>query len=93
VTTIRPDIIIEKYSVITHQAEEGGYWAEVIELPGCVSQGETEVELIQNIREAIQAVLEAKDEEPPVVFLMTPRDEIDTFKFYSDEPRTWTAGH
>ncbi len=92
-TTIRPDIITEKYSVITHQAEEGGYWGEVIELPGCVSQGETEVELIQNIREAIQAILEAKDEEPSIVFLMAPRDEIDTFKFFADEPQTWTAGH
>lgn len=92
-TTIRPDIIIDKYSVITHQAEEGGYWAEVIELPGCVSQGETEVELIQNIREAIQAILEANDEEPPFVFLMAPRDGSDTFKFFADEPLTWTAGH
>jgi len=27
--------------VLIHKAEEGGYWAEVPALPGCVSQGET----------------------------------------------------
>ncbi len=30
-----------KYKVIIHEAEEGGYWAEVPSLPGCFSQGET----------------------------------------------------
>ncbi len=45
------------YRVIAHEAEEGGYWGEVLELPGCVSQGETLDELQQNIREAIEAVL------------------------------------
>ena len=38
--------------------EEGGYWAEVLELPGCVSQGETKKELFRNITEAIEACLE-----------------------------------
>ena len=28
-----------KLKVIVHQAEEGGYWAEVPAIPGCVSQG------------------------------------------------------
>ena len=30
-----------KLRVIIHEAEEGGYWAEVPALPGCVSQAET----------------------------------------------------
>ena len=29
------------YQVIIHDAEEGGYWAEVTGMPGCYSQGET----------------------------------------------------
>lgn len=49
-------IITRTLTVIEHQAEEGGYWAEVLELPGCVSQGETREELRKNIREAIEAV-------------------------------------
>lgn len=47
-----------KIKVIVHQAEEGGYWAEVPAIPGCVTQGETWEELIKNIYEAIEACLE-----------------------------------
>ena len=91
-TTIRPNIIIDSYSLIKHEAEEGGYWGEVVELPGCVSQGETEVELIQNIREAIAAVLDARDEEPPTIFYVTPlEDAKETLKFFDVEPQTWTG--
>ena len=48
--------------IVVHDAEEGGYWAEVPALPGCVSQGETMDELLANMREAIQAWL---DTAPP----------------------------
>jgi len=43
--------------VIVHPAEEGGYWAEVPAILGCVTQGETLAELLQNVREAIEACL------------------------------------
>jgi predicted RNase H-like HicB family nuclease len=46
-----------KVSVIVHEAEEGGYWAEVPSIPGCSSQGETYDELIVNLREAIEGCL------------------------------------
>jgi predicted RNase H-like HicB family nuclease len=42
-----------------HKAEEGGYWAEVPALPGCVTQAETMPELRRNLREAIEGWLEA----------------------------------
>ena len=38
---------------IIHEAEEGGYWAEVPALPGCVTQGDTMDEVTANLREAI----------------------------------------
>lgn len=44
---------------IVHKAEEGGYWAEVPALPGCVTQAETMDELRANLREAIEGWLEA----------------------------------
>jgi predicted RNase H-like HicB family nuclease len=44
---------------IIHEAEEGGFWAEVPSLPGCVSQAETMEELKANIQEAIELWLEA----------------------------------
>jgi predicted RNase H-like HicB family nuclease len=46
-----------KIKIIVHEADEGGYWAEVPGLPGCFSQGETREELMANIREAIEGYL------------------------------------
>jgi predicted RNase H-like HicB family nuclease len=42
---------------IIHDAEEGGFWAEVPALPGCVTQGKTVEELEANLREAIEGWL------------------------------------
>lgn len=42
---------------IVHEAEEGGFWAEVPAIPGCATQGETMDELLANLREAIQGCL------------------------------------
>lgn len=52
-----------KLKVVVHEAEEGGYWAEVPALPGCVSQGETLEELLANVQEAVTGCLavEIKD--------------------------------
>lgn len=58
---------MRKYTVILHPAEEGGYWAEVPTLPGCYSQGETVEATLANIREAIEAHLEALREEGQVI--------------------------
>ncbi|HEV8044450.1 MAG TPA: type II toxin-antitoxin system HicB family antitoxin [Rubrobacter sp.] len=41
------------------QDEDGMYVAEVPSLPGCISQGQTREEGIENIREAIAAYLES----------------------------------
>src|SRR4030042_3471384 len=44
-----------KYTVILHgDVEEGGYWVECLDLPGCVSQGETVEEALEMIRDAIR---------------------------------------
>ena len=46
-----------KLKIIVHQAEEGGYWAEVPSLPGCATQGDSFEELLQNLYEAIEGYL------------------------------------
>jgi len=46
-----------KLKTIIHKAEEGGYWAEIPAIPGCVTQGETFEELLKNIYEAVEACL------------------------------------
>ncbi len=46
-----------KLKVVIHEAEEGGYWAEVPAIPGCATQGETFDELLTNIYEAVEGCL------------------------------------
>jgi predicted RNase H-like HicB family nuclease len=46
-----------KLKVIIHEAEEGGYWAEVPAIPGCVTQGETHEELLENLHDAVEGCL------------------------------------
>ncbi len=55
-----------KIKLIVHEAEEGGFWAEVPALPGCASQGETLDELLANMREAVEGWL-AVDVPSPAV--------------------------
>ena len=46
-----------KIKVIVHEADEGGFWAEVPAIPGCATQGETFEELLHNLYEAIEGCL------------------------------------
>ena len=46
-----------KIKVVVHDAEEGGYWAEVPAIPGCATQGETFEDLLANLYEAIEGCL------------------------------------
>jgi len=43
-----------KIRIVVHEAEEGGFWAEVPAIPGCATQGDSMDELMQNLREAIE---------------------------------------
>ncbi|HVB07924.1 MAG TPA: type II toxin-antitoxin system HicB family antitoxin [Candidatus Acidoferrales bacterium] len=43
-----------KIKVVVHQADEGGYWAEVPAIPGSATQGETFEELLKNLYEAVE---------------------------------------
>lgn len=53
-----------RYVVLIHREEGGGFWGECPELPGCFSQGDTEDELMSNMREAAELYLE--EDEPEV---------------------------
>lgn len=51
-----------KFKAIVHQAEEGGYWAEVPALAGCITEGDTWEELMANLKDAIEGWLEVANE-------------------------------
>jgi predicted RNase H-like HicB family nuclease len=46
-----------KVKVVIHEAEEGGYWAEMPAIPGCATQAETFEELLRNLYEAVEGCL------------------------------------
>lgn len=51
-----------QFQVLFTPQEEGGFTAEVLELPGCISEGETIKEAEKNIQEAIELYLETLEE-------------------------------
>jgi len=61
-----------KLKVVIHEAEEGGYWAEIPAIPGCATQGETFEELLSNIYEAVEACLSVDMKDVKI----TNKDEI-----------------
>ena len=54
-----------KLKAIVHEAEEGGYWAEVPAIPGCATQGDSFEELLSNLYEAVEGYLSVDVREPP----------------------------
>jgi len=48
-----------KYTVIIERGHESGYVAYAPALKGCVSQGETREEALKNVKEAMEAYVEA----------------------------------
>lgn len=61
-----------KLKVIVHEAEEGGYWAEVPAIPGCATQGETFDELLANLYEAVEGCLSVDLKDVPI----TSKDKV-----------------
>lgn len=65
-----------KLKVLIHPAEEGGFWAEAPALPGCVSEGDSLDETLDNIREAALGWLEvAAERTSPTAELTLPSAE------------------
>ena len=55
-----------EFNIVVHRAEEGGYWAEVPAIAGCVSQGESFGDLLRNVREAVDGCLSVDLPDDPV---------------------------
>lgn len=68
-----------KLKVIIHEAEEGGFWAEVPSISGCVTQGETFDELLGNLYEAVEGCLSvdySKTSTQKIVSLVARRSKV-----------------
>ena len=56
-----------QFTVRLEESEEGGYTAQCLELPAAISEGDTKEEALENIKEAIQLVLEVTREQSLVL--------------------------
>jgi len=61
--TYRVNVAKRRFKVILHpDLEDGGYWVECPELPGCSSQGDSVEEALDMIKDAIKGHLEVEEE-------------------------------
>ena len=67
-----------KFLVVIERDEDGMYIVECPSVPGCVSQGKTEEEAIENIKEAIKACLEVRAEQGMPLTINVKEIEIET---------------
>ena len=65
-----------KFSVIIDRDEDGVWVVECPAIPGCVSQGRTKEEALENIREAIQLCLEVRAEKGLPLTIETRQVEV-----------------
>ncbi len=61
-------------TAIVHHGEpdEGGFWATCLEVPGANGQGETKAECLDNLKQAIELLLDTERQE---VFRLDPQAE------------------
>ncbi|MBN1992390.1 MAG: type II toxin-antitoxin system HicB family antitoxin [Anaerolineae bacterium] len=52
-----------RFKIVLEPSEEGGFTAYVPSLPGCISEGESEQEALNNIQEAIELYLEPVEDD------------------------------
>ncbi len=52
-----------QFTVKLEESDEGGYTVQCLELPAAISEGDTKGEALENIKEAIQLVLEVTQEQ------------------------------
>lgn len=53
---------IMRFTITIEQDEDGIFVAECPAIPGCISQGKTEKEVLENIKDAIKQCLEVRAE-------------------------------
>lgn len=65
---------MKKLTAIIHRGEanEGGFWASCLEVPGANGQGETREDCLKNLSDAVRLMLETEREE---AFKLDPKAE------------------
>jgi len=56
-----------EYIIVLEVAEEGGFTGRCLELPAAISEGDSREEAIENVKEAIELVLEVTEEQARIL--------------------------
>jgi len=65
-----------KFVITIEQDEDGMFIAECPSIPGCISQGKTEQEALENIKDAIKQCLEVRTEKGMPLTVVTREIEV-----------------
>lgn len=60
-----------KYRILIEQDEDGIFVAQCSSLPGCISQGKTRKEALQNIQDAIKGYVTSLDQHNEAIPLLS----------------------
>ena len=66
----------QEFTVVIEQGEDGYFISEVVELPGCHTQGKTIDELLERTKEAISLYLEVEKDIPQEKFIGLQKVEV-----------------
>ncbi len=68
---------VYNFTVLIEQDDDGWYVAKVPDLQGCATQGKTVEEVMERVKEAIRACVEAEKESPqPLKFVGVQQVEV-----------------
>lgn len=75
--------MMELEVIVHHDSETNGFWAEVVQLPGCFAAGHTREELEESLKEAISLYLQ--DEDPSEILSSDHVEAVKRYRFSEAE--------
>ena len=75
--------MMELEVIVHHDSETGGYWAEVVQLPGCFAAGHSREELEESLKEAISLYVEGQSEAG--ILTSDHVEAVEHYRFSPDE--------
>lgn len=63
-------------NVLIKESEDGGYWAEILNIPGCITQAENGEELFYMVNDAVYTYFQVPSEYVPLMPTFLPPEEV-----------------
>ncbi len=66
----------DKIAVEFHKSKDGGYWAEIKNLPGCITQANSGQELFEMVNDAVYTYYDVPEKYFPYIQTYLPPEDI-----------------